>query len=247
MKGIYLAGGYPDSARFMECFYAVASGGFDFIEVGIPFNDPIADGPVIAHAIHASLKSGVTPDTVMEDILNVRNSRIKKYVMTYANILYSYGIKKFSDRLSDCLAGIIIPDLPNRMASLFYDSGFDIPIVPFATLETRESDMAMINKSKSEIVYFVGVRGITGAQSNFTSPELMQKIRMIKENTDKKIIIGFGIKNGEDASTALSIGDGYVVGTEAVRRQTDPEALKDYLLSLHQPVPSSVKDLSATR
>ena len=109
MKGIYLAGGYPDSATFMECFRAVDSGGFDFIEVGIPFNDPIADGPVIADAIHASLKNGITPDTVMNDILSVRNSGIKKYVMTYANIIYSYGIKKFSDRLSGCLDGVIIP------------------------------------------------------------------------------------------------------------------------------------------
>jgi tryptophan synthase alpha chain len=240
MKGIYLAGGYPDSATFMECFRAVESGGFDFIEVGIPFNDPIADGPVIADAIHASLKNGVTPDTVMNDILNVRNSVIKKYVMTYANIIYSYGIKKFSDRLSGRLAGVIIPDLPNRMARLFSDSGFAIPIVPFATLETRGSDMAVINESKSEIVYFIGVRGITGAQSNFSSPELMRKIRMIKENTDKKIIIGFGIKTGDDAGAALSIGDGYVVGTEAVRRQTDPKALRDYLQSLHQAIPSPV-------
>lgn len=240
MKGIYLTGGYPDSATFMECFREVESGGFDFIEVGIPFNDPIADGPVIADAIHASLKNGTTPDTVMNDIAKLRSSSIKKYVMTYANIIYSHGIRKFSDRLSGCLDGIIIPDLPNRMARLFRDSGFAIPIVPFATLETREKDMAMINESESEIVYFIGVRGITGAKSNFSSPELMRKIRMIKENTNKKIIIGFGIKTSSDASRALSIGDGYVVGTEAVRRQKDPKALKEYLLSLHREIPLPV-------
>jgi tryptophan synthase alpha chain len=232
MKGIYLAGGYPDTDTFMDCFHAVASSGYDFIELGIPFNDPIADGPVIAHAIHSSLKNGVTTETIMENIVNVDHVRIKKYVMTYANIIYSYGIKKFSDRMSGCLAGIIIPDLPNRMTHLFYDSGFQIPIVPFATLETRESDMDMINKSKSEIVYCIGVRGITGARSDLTSPELVTKIRMIKENTNKKIIIGFGIKTSDDANQALSIGDGYVVGTEAVRRQTDPASLKDYLVSL---------------
>ena len=195
MKGIYLAGGYPDTDTFMDCFHAVALSGCDFIEVGIPFNDPIADGPVIAHAIHSSLNNGATPERVMEDILNIRHVRIKKYVMTYANIIYSHGIKKFSDKLSGCLAGAIIPDLPNRMTHLFYDGGLQIPIVPFATLETRESDMDMINKSKSEILYFIGVRGITGSQSDLASPELVKKIRMIKESTDKKIIIGFRDQN----------------------------------------------------
>ena len=118
------------------------------------------------------------------------------------------------------------------MASLFYENGFELPIVPFATLETRESDMDLINGSDSEIVYFVGVRGITGAKSDFTSPELIEKIRMIKSRTGKKIIIGFGIKTGSDAEQAMAIGDGYVVGTEAVRRQKAPEELKRYLQTL---------------
>jgi tryptophan synthase alpha chain len=233
MKGIYLAGGYPDAGTFKECFRAVVNNGFDFIEIGIPFNDPTADGPVIARAIHASLESGVTPDRVMKDVLSLSDSGIKKYIMTYANIIYSYGIRAFSERMACCLDGVIIPDLPNRMTPLFYDSGFGIPIVPFATLESRESDIKLMNKSNSEIIYFIGVRGITGSQSNFTSPELLDKIRMIRENTDKKVIIGFGIKTADDARQALSIGHGYVVGTEAVLRQKDPEKLNDYLQSLH--------------
>jgi tryptophan synthase alpha chain len=234
MKGIYLAGGYPDTATFNTCFRAVASGGFDFIEVGIPYNDPIADGPVIAGAIHESLGNGVTPARVMGDIEALRDTGIKKYVMTYANIIHSYGIKRFSDRMGGILDGVIIPDLPNRMARLFYENGFGLPIVPFATLETRESDMEMLNESKSEIIYFIGVRGITGSKSDFTSPELVKKIRMIKRNTDKKVIIGFGIKNGSDARQACAVGDGYVVGTEAVLRQKKPEDLKEYLRSLVQ-------------
>ncbi len=234
MRGIYLAGGYPDTSTFKKCFGAVVKNGFDFVEIGIPFNDPTADGPVIARAIHASLQSGVTPDLVMDDILSLRDTGIKKYVMTYANIIYSHGIRDFSDRMTGCLDGAIIPDLPNRMTNLFYGSGFGIPIVPFATLESRESDIEMMNKSRSEIIYLIGVRGITGSQSDFTSPELLDKICMIKQNTDKKVIIGFGIKTADDARQALSIGDGYVVGTEAVLRQKDPAALNDYLQSLNR-------------
>ncbi len=233
MRGIYLAGGYPDAGTFRKCFGAVVRNGFDFIEIGIPFNDPTADGPVIARAIHASLESGMTPERVMEEILSLSDAGIKKYVMTYANIIYSYGIRAFSERMSGCLDGVIIPDLPNRMTPLFYDSGFGIPIVPFATLESRLSDIELMNRSQSEIIYFIGVRGITGSRSDFTSPELLDKIRMIKENTDKKVIIGFGIKTADDARQALAIGNGYVVGTEAVLRQKDPEKLNDYLASLN--------------
>ena len=232
MKGIYLAGGYPDMATFIECFNAVVSAGFDFIEVGIPFNDPIADGPVIAGAIHDSLAAGVTPPSVMDGIRALRGSGIKKYVMTYANIIHACGLKRFSDDMAGLLDGVIIPDVPNRMARLFYDGGFALPIVPLATLETRASDLALMNESASEIIYFVGVRGITGARSDFTAPELVDKITMIRDNTDKKVIIGFGVKTGSDARQACAIGDGYVVGTEAVRRQKEPEELKRYLRSL---------------
>jgi tryptophan synthase alpha chain len=231
MKGIYLTGGYPDRNRFMECCKAVASSGCNFIEVGIPFNDPIADGPVIAGAIHESLSGGATPATVIDDIA-VMDFPGKKFVMTYANVIYSYGIKSFSDRMAPFLDGVIIPDLPNRMTGLFYDSGFAIPIVPFATLETRESDIDTMNASASEIIYFIGVRGITGAQSDFTAPELIDTIGMIRRRTGKKIIIGFGIKTKADAAQARAIGDGFVVGTEAVRRQKDPAALREYLDSL---------------
>lgn len=234
MKGIYLVGGYPDESAFSESVNAVINAGFDFVEFGIPFNDPIADGPVIARAIYDSIESGVTPGRVMECIAGFNHAQIKKYAMTYANIIYSYGIRKFSEKMSGCLDGVIIPDLPNRMAFLFYNNGFEIPIVPFATLETRESDIRMMNDSSSEIIYFVGVRGITGSRSDFASPELLDKIGMIKKCTGKKIIIGFGIKNSVDAGKAMAIGDGFVVGTEAVLRQKDPAALKMYLDSLVQ-------------
>ncbi|MBN2161064.1 MAG: tryptophan synthase subunit alpha [Spirochaetes bacterium] len=234
MKGIYLAGGYPDIDTFTESARAVVASGFDFIEIGIPFNDPIADGPVIARAIYDSISSGVTPAQVMKCIAGFNHAQIKKYAMTYANIIYSFGIRKFSEEMAGYLDGVIIPDLPNRMARLFYDSGFEIPIVPFATLETRESDIKMMNESASDIIYFVGLRGITGARSDFTSPELLDKIGMIKKNTEKKVIIGFGIKNSIDAGKAMAIADGYVVGTEAVLRQNDPAELKKYLGSLRQ-------------
>ncbi|MBN2079823.1 MAG: tryptophan synthase subunit alpha [Spirochaetes bacterium] len=228
MKGIYLVGGYPDRTGFKECCRVIAEKGFDFIEVGIPFNDPIAEGPVIAGAIGDALGAGVTPEGVVEEI-TLLDIGIPVYVMTYANIIHSYGIRRFSERMAPHLRGVIIPDLPNRMARRFRKEGFTIPIVPFATLDTRESDIGMLDESESDFVYFVGLRGITGAESDFTSPELAEKARMLRRGTNKKIIIGFGIKTPEDARHATALGDGYVIGTEAVRRQGDPGALGAYL------------------
>ena len=228
MKGMYLVGEYPDRATFMECCRVVAASGFDFIEVGIPFNDPITEGPVIAAAIGRALKGGVTPDGVM-DAIALLDVGIPLYVMTYANIIHSRGIGRFSARLAPHLRGVIVPDLPNRMARRFREGGLAIPIVPFATLDTRASDIETMNESESEFVYFVGLRGITGARSDFTSPELVEKARMLRRGIDKKIVIGFGIKTPDDARQAMALGDGFVIGTEAVRRQDDPAALGTYL------------------
>ena len=232
MKGIYIVGGYPDRNKFKESFKTIADSGFDFIEVGIPFNDPTADGPVIAKAINETIDNGTQINDIIDDIILLSDVDIKKYVMTYSNIIYSYGIKKFSDKLKDYIDGIIIADLPNRMTKLFYDKGFDIPIVPFATLETRESDIDLIKESRSEFIYFVGIRGITGSNADFTSKELTDKIDMLKKQSDKKIIIGFGIKNSSDVDKALNIGDGFVVGTEAVKRQNDIKSFKNHITSL---------------
>ncbi len=232
MKGIYIVGNYPDKKRFKECFNIVAELGFDFIEVGMPFNDPLADGPVIAKAANDAIDSGVTTEGLIKDLQSLADINIKKYIMTYSNIIYSHGIKPFSDSLKNVLNGMIVADLPNRMAGLFYDNGFELPIVPFATLETRESDIAMMNDSESEIIYFVGVRGITGSQADFSSSELVNKIKMIKEHSNKKVIIGFGIKNHADVQKAMEIADGFVVGTEAVKRQEDPAIFKTYLQEL---------------
>lgn len=232
MKGIYLVGGYPENNKFAECVEVVEQSGFDFIEVGIPFNDPIADGPIIAGALNDSLINGATVDGLIDKIIELKRIKLKKYIMTYSNIIYSYGIKKFSNRLREYLDGIIVADLPNRMSNLFYENGFEIPIVPFATLETRDSDIKKIKNSKSEFIYFIGLRGITGSKADFTSPEIISKITLLKKHTEKKIIIGFGIKTYEDVKHALNIGDGFVVGTEAVKRQNDSKALHKYLDSL---------------
>ncbi len=232
MKGIYLVGDYPDRERFIAAFMAVADAGYDFIEVGIPFNDPVADGPVIAAAVNESVKRGVSADSVIDLLHELKDVKIKKYIMTYSNIVYSYGIEKFSHRVKDVIDGIIIADLPNRMRHHFSDSGFEVPIMPFATLETRDSDMEILKDAKGDFIYFVGTRGVTGSSADLKSGEIVSKIKALKKFTDKKIIIGFGIKTHADTLDACSLADGFVAGTEAVKRQGDTGELKVFLKEL---------------
>lgn len=229
MKGIYLAGGYPDRETFKKSFKIVAESGFDFIEVGLPYNDPIADGPVISSAILETLEKGIKVSDVIDDIISLSDVKIDRYIMTYANIVHSFGEKNFSDKFGGMLKGVIVPDVPNRMADFLYKRGLSVPVVPFATLETRDRDFDLINSSAAEFVYFIGIRGITGAASDLSSDEIKEKIARIRKMTQKKIVIGFGIKSKADADAAMKLGDGFVIGTEAVRRQGNPEELKRYL------------------
>jgi tryptophan synthase alpha chain len=232
MKGIYIVGNYPDREKFIESFRAVADAGYDFIEVGIPFNDPVADGPVIAAAVNESVKKGVSADDIIDILHELKDVKIKKYIMTYANIVYSYGIKKFSDRVKDILDGIIIADLPNRMRHHFSDSGFEVPIIPFATLETRDEDIEILKETTGDFVYFVGIRGVTGSSADLKSEEIISKVEALKKLTNKKVIIGFGIKTRADAHDATGLADGFVAGTEAVKRQKNPGELKEFLKEL---------------
>ena len=232
MRGIYLLGGYPDRKIFMDCARRVSDAKFDFLEIGLPFNDPVADGPVIASAGAKALASGVTTEQILSDTIELAQLPIKKFIMTYANIPHALGIENFSQRLKGYIEGIIIPDLPNRMSGFFRHAGMRIPIVPFATLETRKEDLAALNESESPFIYFVGVRGTTGSSSNIDSSEISEKLHEIRTLTRKPIILGFGIKTRADADKALEMADGFVIGTEAVRRQEDPDLLEEYLRTI---------------
>lgn len=222
MKGIYTLGGYPDKDNFLEAVNIVLKN-FDFIEIGLPFSDPVADGPVIAKAINEVIGRVKIKEII--DIIEKLETKKDIFIMTYSNVIYSYGIKNFSDKLKKVIKGIIIADLPNVMHSFFYSRGFEVPIIPFVTPESRIGDIIEAVKFNPPFIYFIGVRGITGSSSDLDSNEIKDRVKVIKSNTNTPIIIGFGIKSVSDAKKAVSIADGFVIGTEAVKRQTN---IKDY-------------------
>lgn len=236
MKGVFLVGGYPNRETFKKCFIHALEAGFDFIEVGIPFSEPVADGPVIAGAIHETLKSGIKTNDILNDVKELQKQNIKKipvYFMTYSNIVFAYGYQKFSEDFGDVVDGILLPDVPNRMHQYLYELGFTIPVISFVTPESRPEDIEDLKDSRGGFIYFIGIRGITGGQADLSSPVIAENIGKIKAVTDKNVIMGFGIKTPEQVKQALSVADGFVVGTAAVSHQKDEKDYRkfiDYLL-----------------
>lgn len=220
MRGFYIVGGYPDREQFKKCLNAVAAAGFEFIEVGIPFSEPVADGSVIASAIHEAVMNGVDIEAIMSDVREMKQKypAIKATVMTYANIIHGYGEKKFSDDFGDILSGVIIPDLPTRMHSWMTDKGLSIPIIPFVTPVSRDEDIVAVKDTKAPFVYYISIMGVTGSDKKGA---VNNKADIAKKLTGKPVVTGFGIRTKEDAERALNATGGFVIGTEVVKRQKD--------------------------
>ena len=165
MKGIYIVGGYPNMEYFQKIISAINEYDFDFVEIGIPFNDPVADGETIAAAIYETVGNNYSVDEILENAYEIKDKKL--YVMTYSNNIFSYGLKKFSKKHSNRISGLILADLPNRLHYFFYKQGLLIPIIPFVTPETRDHDFQLIEELKGDFVYFIGIRGTTGGTIDF--------------------------------------------------------------------------------
>lgn len=226
MKGAYILADYPDKDTFYRELNYLMDSNVDFIEVGIPFNDPVADGPVIAKALDVVAERGYDLREVISNIREIKKKNI--YFMTYSNIIYHYGVEQFSkDR--DVIDGFIIADLPNRGHSFFYNLGLTIPIINFVTPESKDEDIVKLKDAEGDFIYFVGIRGTTGGSVDFTDKHLINLYTKIKEKVKKKVILGFGVKTRRDVEHILSYADGFVIGTEIVKRQDDFEAFKRYV------------------
>ncbi len=214
MKGLYLVAGYPSFEAFDAAVKMMESLGFDFLEVGIPFSDPVADGPLLARAAKRALESGVTYERALEWISSYRGS-LRIYVMTYANILWARGLKNASLEMKNAgVKGVIVADLSNRERWFFKERGFELPIIPFATPESRPCDLEALNREDADFIYFISTRGTTG--SGFLDEDALEKLNHLKSSSRSPVVLGFGISEAKHAARALEVADGFVVGTRAV-------------------------------
>ena len=235
----FLTAGDPDFKTSVKNFKAVAEAGADLIEIGIPFSDPIAEGPVIQEADIRALEAGMTTDKVFELLKEVRKDvDIPIVFMTYANPVFHYGADRFFKNASEAGAdGIIIPDCPFEERHEFdevaakYGMDFISMIAP--TSEDRIKEIAAQAKG---FIYVVSSLGVTGVRSEIKT-DLESIIKLIKEATDTPAAIGFGISTPEQAAKMSKVADGVIVGSAMVRLVASeganaPEKLAEYVKNM---------------
>lgn len=216
----YIMAGDPDMELTEELVLEMERSGGDIIELGIPFTDPLADGPVIQKAHYRALKNKVTLKDVLNLVRRVRGkTEIPLVLMTYYNPVFKYGDGSFiKDAVASGVDGVIIPDLPDEEAKDFVKvskrEGLDT-IFLLAPTSTPER-IRMITRDSRGFIYYVSITGITGARIE-EMDSIKGSLRKIREFTDKPVAVGFGISTAEEARKISEWADGIIVGSAIVR------------------------------
>lgn len=214
----FITCGDPDVETTAKVVRAAVENGAALIELGIPFSDPTAEGPVIQGANIRALEGGITTDKVFSLVEELRRDISIPFVfMTYANVVFSYGTDRFMKRCSECgIDGVILPDLPfeekEEFACSAKNQGVDLISLIAPTSKDR---IAMIAKEAEGFIYVVSSLGVTGMRSEIKT-DIGDIVRVIKENTDVPCAVGFGISTPEQAKKMAALSDGAIVGSAIV-------------------------------
>jgi tryptophan synthase alpha chain len=221
----YLMGGFPDLERSRRIGLAYIDGGADLIELGVPFSDPLADGPVIHAAGTAALRAGATLPGVLA-VARVLARRVPVVVMCYSNVILARGLERFADALAASSAsGLIVPDLPleEAPAILRICDARGIALVPLVAPTTPEDRLARIGRQARGFLYTVSVTGTTGERSSLDGG-LCAVVARAAAHTGVPVAVGFGIAAPEQAAAAARAGaDGVIVGSRLVRAASEAE------------------------
>ncbi len=215
----YLMGGFPDLDASRRIGLAYAEAGADLVELGVPFSDPLADGPVIHAAGTVALRAGVTVQGVL-DVGRAIAERVPVVVMCYANPIYARGVERFADALVDAGAsGLIVPDLPleEAAAALAACDERGLALVPLVAPTTPEERLARIGAQARGFLYTVSLTGTTGERAGATDG-LAGVVGRAAANTNVPVAVGFGISTAAQAAAAADAGaEGVIVGSRLVR------------------------------
>jgi tryptophan synthase alpha chain len=221
----YMMGGFPDMDTSRRIGEAYADAGADLVELGVPFSDPLADGPVIHAAGTAALRAGATTHEVLA-IGRALAERMPVVAMVYANLVMARGLERFADDLaSHGLSGLIVPDLPLEESDAVRAAcdACGLALVPLVAPTTPDERMARIGASARGFVYAVSVAGTTGERAALADA-YETIVARAKASTDLPVALGFGIGTPEQAREAADAGaDGVIVGSRLVRAVAEAE------------------------
>ena len=215
----FVTSGDPSLEITEQLVYAMDEAGADLVELGIPFSDPTAEGPVIQEANIRALSGGVTTDKIFDMVRRIRKrTQIPMVFMTYANVVFSYGTERFIKTAAQIgMDGLILPDIPYEEKDEFrpvcekYGLSFISLIAP-----TSHDRIRMIAKEADGFVYCVSSLGVTGVRSRITT-DVGAMVKLVKEEKDIPCAIGFGISTLEQARAMAAISDGAIVGSAIVK------------------------------
>ncbi|SEK23737.1 tryptophan synthase, alpha chain [Ruminococcus sp. YRD2003] len=216
----FITCGDPDLETTGKIVREMAAKGADLIELGIPFSDPTAEGPVIQAANIRALAGGVTTDKIFEFVKELRRDvKIPLVFMTYANVVFSYDAERFMARCCETgVDGIILPDLPFEEKDEFMPVCKQYGVDLISLIAPTSADrIAMIAKEADGFIYIVSSLGVTGVRSQITT-DISSIVKVIRENTDVPCAVGFGISTPEQAAKMSEYADGVIVGSAIVRQ-----------------------------
>jgi len=236
----YVMAGDPSLDKTAEMVHILEECGADIIELGVPFSDPLADGPTIQRASERALRNSVTLRKVISLVRDLRQStQVPLVLMTYFNPVFKCGIEDFigNARVAG-VDGMIIPDLPPDEAEDFIRLSRKASLDTIFLLAPTSTDerIKKVAKASSGFIYYVSMTGITGANLSLDG-SMETLISSIREFTDKPIAVGFGVSTPDEASTVSKLADGVIVGSAIVKRLHEaPDELKDYLAGLREAI-----------
>ncbi len=233
----YFPIGFPDYETSLDAIVKMAEADVDGFEIGMPFSDPLADGPVVQSATQIALENGMTVRKCLEAVRQLRARGVAQpmVLMGYLNPLLAYGVDAFvRDAKAAGANGLIVPDLPPEEAGEFIEACTreGMALIFFLTPTSNSERIKVVNEKATGFIYVVTLTGVTGVRAQLP-PDVADFIARLRKEADKPLVMGFGISTPEQARTMNGLVDGFIVGSALVRAGKDgADAVRDLAASL---------------
>ena len=240
----FYTAGDPDLSASKDIFAVIEKNGADIIEIGVPFSDPLADGPTIQASSHRSLQKGTTLKKIIQLVADIRKtSELPIILMTSFNPVFVYGKKEFvADAVKAGVDGMIIPDLPPEEAEEFLEIAEGLDMVFLLAPTSTPARIQQVGKVSKGFIYYISLTGTTGTKEAL-SAGLKNKVNEIKKSVSLPVLVGFGVSGPEQAKQAAEASDGVIIGSAIVKliaEHSDPaerdRKLADFLASIKKAI-----------